>query len=156
MQIFELLEIAVSLSNRLDTHWTLFITVHLALIGGIIYVDRPLQKSEKIAAIMVYTGFAVINYLMMLNQTNLLNSIYADIIALKNDPCCVDSSTMKHLVRMHEFGSFKTALWSIGLIHLAMYVLVILSILNDKARSKSTALLRRESNENEAQEENHD
>lgn len=68
MEMYQLLDIAVSLSNRLDTHWTLFISVHLALIGGIIYVDRPLQKPEKIAALLVYTGFAVINSLMMINQ----------------------------------------------------------------------------------------
>lgn len=139
MNIYQLMDVAISLSNRLDTHWTLFITVHLALIGGIIYVDRPLQKSEKIAAILVYSGFAVINYLMMLNQTNFLNSIYVDIVAFKADPCCQDSATMKHLVRMTELGSFKTTIWSIATIHLAMYVLVVMSILNDKARIKPAA-----------------
>jgi hypothetical protein len=37
MTPYELLDLALSLSNRIDTHWTLFISVHLALIGGIIY-----------------------------------------------------------------------------------------------------------------------
>ena len=49
MTPYELLDLALSLSNRIDTHWTLFISVHLALIGGIIYVDRPLAKNEKFA-----------------------------------------------------------------------------------------------------------
>ncbi len=47
MTPYELLDLALSLSNRIDTHWALFISVHLALIGGIIYVDRPLSKREK-------------------------------------------------------------------------------------------------------------
>lgn len=137
MEIYQLLDIAVSLSNRLDTHWTLFITVHLALIGGIIYVDRPLQRSEKIAALLVYTGFAAINYLMMLNQSNFLSSVYSDIIALQNAPCCANSHVMKQILHMSELGSFKTALWSIGSIHLIMYILVAVSILNDKAVTKN-------------------
>ena len=76
MDWLQLMEIAVSLSNRLDTHWTLFITVHLALIGGIIYVDRPLKRPEKWAAILVYTGFAAINFLMMVNLINFQNSLH--------------------------------------------------------------------------------
>ena len=135
MDIYQLMEIAVSLSNRLDTHWTLFITVHLALIGGIIYVDRPLQKFEKIAAILVYSGFALINYLMMLNQINFLNSLYMDIVTFATDPCCKDSQSVAYISRMQDFGGFKSTNWVVAAIHIAMYVLVIVSILNDKARS---------------------
>ena len=65
MTPYELLDLALSLSNRIDTHWTLFISVHLALIGGIIYVDRPLFRNEKIAAIIIYTGFALFNFFYM-------------------------------------------------------------------------------------------
>jgi hypothetical protein len=134
MDVYQLLDIAVSLSNRLDTHWTLFITVHMALIGGIIYVDRPLQKSEKIGAIFVYSGFALVNFLMMLNQANFLSGTYIDILAMKDQPCCVDSATVAHVVRMAEYGDFKTTIGSIALIHIAMYIVVLTSIMRDKAR----------------------
>ena len=133
MQLYQLLDIAVSLSNRLDTHWTLFISVHLALIGGIIYVDRPLQKTEKIAALLVYTGFAAVNFIMMLNQSNFLNSVYADIMVMQNAPCCVNSEIMQHIAQMSENETFTRTIWSLVIIHLAMYLLVCASILRDKA-----------------------
>jgi len=136
MDAYQLLEIAVALSNRLDTHWTLFITVHLALIGGIIYVDRPLHKPEKIIAVLVYTGFAVINYLMMINQVQFLNSLYQDILAFQSHVCCKDSKTLEHIALMAGHSAFKNTIWSIAAIHLVMYVLVVISILNDKARTK--------------------
>ena len=66
MDPYQLLDLALSLSTRIDTHWALFISVHLALIGGIIYVDRPLTKKEKTGAIIIYSGFAVINYFCLL------------------------------------------------------------------------------------------
>lgn len=139
MDIYQLLDLTISLSNRIDTHWTLFITVHLALIGGIIYVDRPLKKSEKVVAIFVYTGFALINYSMMLNQMNFLNSLYADIVAMQNKPCCIELATMQHILSLQDSGGMKTATWSIACIHLMMFALVILSILNDKARVEKLA-----------------
>ncbi len=141
MDVYQLLEIAVALSNRLDTHWTLFITVHLALIGGIIYVDRPLHKPEKIIAVLVYTGFAVINYLMMLNQVHFMNSIYHDILAFQNLDCCKDSKTLEHIALISGHSAFKNTIWSIASIHIVMYILVVVSILNDKARSKPKAKL---------------
>ena len=136
MDIYQLMDIAVSLSNRLDTHWTLFITVHMALIGGIIYVDRPLVKFEKIGAILVYSGFALINFLMMLNQASFLTSIYTDILAMKDQPCCNNLAAMAHVVRMTQFGDFKTTTFSIALIHSVMYLVVLVSIMRDKAQVK--------------------
>ncbi|MBE1299509.1 MAG: hypothetical protein GJ680_06345 [Alteromonadaceae bacterium] len=137
MDWLQLMEIAVSLSNRLDTHWTLFITVHLALIGGIIYVDRPLKRPEKWAAILVYTGFAAINFLMMVNLINFQNSLYIDLIAMKNQPCCEGLASIAYIERLAEFGSFKTTRWSIAGVHLAMYILVTISIINDSVHRKS-------------------
>lgn len=139
MQLYQLLDIAVSLSNRLDTHWTLFISVHLALIGGIIYVDRPLQKTEKIAALLVYTGFAAVNFIMMLNQSNFLNSVYADIMVMQNAPCCVNSEIMQHIAQMSENETFTRTIWSLVIIHLAMYLLVCASISRDKALPNPSA-----------------
>ena len=82
MSPYELLDLALSLNNRIDNHWTLFITVHLALIGGLIYVDRPLLKNEKLAAVIIYTGFAVINFLMMLHQEQFLGSVYLQLFEI--------------------------------------------------------------------------
>ena len=56
MSPHELFDLSISIGNRLDIQWGLFITVHMAIFGGIIYVDRPLTRLEKVGALFIYTG----------------------------------------------------------------------------------------------------
>ncbi len=137
MSPYELLDLALSLSNRIDTHWTLFITVHLALIGGIIYVDRPLQKNEKFAAMVIYTGFAVANYMMMRNQALFLASIYAQIFEFKDQTCCANNHVIDYIVNLQNRDSTAKMLTGLTVTHAAMYVVVTLSVLHDKAKPNS-------------------
>lgn len=138
MSLYELLDLAFSISARLDTHWSLFITVHLALIGGIIYVDRPLTKNEKIGAILIYTGFAIVNYFVMNNQVSLMASLYAQIASLKNDVCCTDSQVLNHVISLAENQYSGKMRIFVLLTHVAMFLVVLLSILYDKSKQEST------------------
>jgi len=136
MTPYELLDLALSLSNRIDTHWTLFISVHLALIGGIIYVDRPLFRNEKVAAIIIYSGFAVVNFFMMKNQTLFLGSIYQQIFQMKEQVCCLDNSVIAYVVDLHEWDSSAKTLTSIMITHIVMFIILMLSIFYDRALPK--------------------
>jgi len=136
MTPYELLDLALSLSNRIDTHWTLFISVHLALIGGIIYVDRPLFRNEKVAAIIIYSGFAVVNFFMMKNQTLFLGSIYQQIFQMKDQACCLDNSVIAYVVDLHEWDSSAKTLTSIMITHIVMFIILMLSIFYDRALPK--------------------
>jgi len=136
MTPYELLDLALSLSNRIDTHWTLFISVHLALIGGIIYVDRPLFRNEKVAAIIIYSGFAVVNFFMMKNQTLFLGSIYQQIFQMKDQACCLDNSVIEYVVGLHEWSSSAKTLTSIMITHIVMFIILMLSIFYDRALPK--------------------
>ena len=128
MTLYQLLDLSLSLSNRIDTHWALFISVHLALVGGIIYVDRPLLAKEKIVAILVYSGFALLNYLLMRNQTYFLGSIYQQIASIKDQACCVDNLAVKHVLTWLQQNGIKQMLTSILYSHLVMYCLLVTSI----------------------------
>ncbi len=136
MTPYELLDLALSLSNRIDTHWTLFISIHLALIGGIIYVDRPLLRNEKIAGVVMYTAFAVLNYIMMKSQAQFLGSVYHQIFEIKDQYCCTNNRVIDHVVYMYELGSTSKAIISITIAHIAMYVLLTISIVYDRTLSK--------------------
>jgi len=137
MTPYELLDLALSLSNRIDTHWTLFISVHLALIGGIIYVDRPLFKKEKVAALLIYTGFAFINYMMMRNQALFLDSIYQQLFAMRNDACCINNKVINYIVGLNEYDNSNKLMSSILITHITMYIILTLSIFYDKALPES-------------------
>ena len=43
----EIAELAIDISNRVDMQWGLFVTVHMAVIGAIVYLDKPMLKIEK-------------------------------------------------------------------------------------------------------------
>jgi hypothetical protein len=136
MTPYELLDLALSLSNRIDTHWTLFISVHLALIGGIIYVDRPLFRNEKIAAMIIYSGFAIVNFYMMKNQTLFLGSIYQQIYQMREQACCLNNNVIEYVVSLHEWNSSIKTLKSIMVTHVVMYIILMLSIFYDRALPK--------------------
>lgn len=137
MTPYEVISSLTLFAYRIDIQWGLFITVHLAVFGGIIYVDRPLQKKEKVASLLVYSGFTAINYMGMSTQIGVLDSIYQELIKLSSDACCVTNNIIQKLAedgRQRSLGLIKTIL--IG-VHCLMFVLVALSIIFDQALSRN-------------------
>lgn len=86
----------------------------------------------------------------MVNLINFQNSLYIDLIAMKNQPCCEGLASIAYIERLAEFGSFKTTKWSIAGVHLAMYMLVTISIINDSVHCNTSKQLEAD-NSNEQQ-----
>lgn len=135
MSIYELIELTQSLNNRIDIQWGLFITVHMALFGGIIYIDRPLRIIEKIPALLIYSGFAFVNYRIMLTQFTSLENIYLDIANLAEAGCCENSNIVAQMLAHLNDGHFGASFTVLYWMHLVMFFLVVLSIIFDKALS---------------------
>lgn len=111
----------------------IFITVHLAIFGGIIYVDRPLRNAEKIASLIIYTAFAIFNYRIMKTQMVMMQKIYIEIDQIANQPCCTANEVLAFMSAELASGRFEWALWFLGATHVVMYTLVVLSIVFDRA-----------------------
>ena len=135
MTAYEMIDIIMSLNNRIDVQWGMFITVHLALFGGIIYVDRPLRVTEKSAALIIYAGFAVINYMVMNNQVIQVGHIYHDLVSLSDDLCCKSSELIQRMVLEVNNGRLQAIHSILWVVHGLMFVLVVLSIIFDQAIS---------------------
>ena len=137
MSPYELLDLVLSLSDRLDTHWTLFISVHMAIIGGIIYVDRPLSRKEKVGGSLVYTGYLAINYLVMEKQLGFLSSIYERLRAMKDDACCIDNPIIEYVLITSD-GKFSISnIYMVSIVHVLMFIIIILLIFYDEASQKN-------------------
>ncbi len=132
MTPYELFDLMISIANRADIQWGLFITVHMAIFGGIIYVDRPLTRSEKVGALIIYTGFAVMNYLVTRNLVEFYHSASQDIARYATDACCRDNLLVKQVVARLEGPGYRITRNVLLLSHLAMAVLVTLSVMFDK------------------------
>lgn len=134
MTFYELIDVAQSVAARIDVQWGFFLTMHMALLGGIIYVDRPLSTTEKSLAIFLYSVFAVMSFRMLRLQQSLLEKAYADIVALRNDACCTDSNLMDfYVAEVNAVFGERIFYVAIGL-HLLAFVVVVLSIITDRAR----------------------
>lgn len=132
MTAYELLMIAAGISNRIDVQWGLFISIHLALFGGIIYVDRPLRALEKIAAMFLYSCFTTLNYQMMTAQTLMLEQTYLEIAKFSLDNCCKNNYLIAHISKEIELQRFNISYFILRALHMIMFTLVLLSILFDR------------------------
>ena len=104
----------------------------MACFGAIIYVDRPLTRSEKVGALFIYTGFAELNYLVTTNLFEFFHSANQDIARYATDACCRDNLLVKQVVARVEGPGYSISQKVLLLSHLAMAVLVYLSVIFDK------------------------
>ena len=131
MTLFELIDLSQSIGFRIDAQWGFFLTVHMALFGGIIYVDRPLKKTEKVVAIMLYFGFALINYLMLAGQLELLQIISHQIYEQLQ---AAESPLREFYARRSNAAWFDKASAYSVLVHGLMLVIVALTVVFDGKR----------------------
>ncbi len=137
MTAYELIDVSLSIANRIDMQWALFVTVHLALFGGVIYVDRPLRLTEKLAALFIYVGFAGLNYLVMMQQLTLLEHVYVEVSKLQQDVCCIDNVIILKMTNELKEGRFSSSSLFLQATHILMFILVLLAIVYDSARRYS-------------------
>ena len=147
MTPYELFDIGLSVGNRVDVQWGLFITVHLALLGGVIYVDRPLRLPEKAGAMVIYTSFAFLNYRVLRVQMDLLQTTFRQIAALKGDECCLESLLVEYVAADVASGRFALAVETLIGGHILMAVVVTTAIIFDKAVGAKSHLTRASLNE---------
>lgn len=133
MSVYELFDIAQAIVTRIDFHWGLFITIHMALFGGVIYVNRPLRRIEKVAALFVYMGFAIVNLLMMQSQIEQAHVVYVEIAKFSDDICCSDNQLVLRVSEELAAGRFEWSMITARVAHAVMFVLVMLSIIFDRA-----------------------
>ena len=131
MDLFSLIELTQNIGFRIDAQWGFFLTVHMALFGGIIYVDRPLRKTEKIVAIALYSGFAVVNYMMLSNQLEMLQLLYYEI----NSNFQASESLLVAFFTDRSKGDwFSNANFFSKVLHIVMLIIVVLTVIYDRKR----------------------
>ena len=106
---YELMMAGMSAGSRIDVQWGLFLTINLALIGGLLKLGRPLGKLEKAIALVFYGIFAIQDYRIMRVQLNLMRNAYQDIAAFASDPCCSSSALISYVTHDVESGRFTWA-----------------------------------------------
>ena len=131
MSEFQILELLLSVSTKQDALWAIFFSVHMALFGGIIYVDRPLKGPEKLFAITAYLVFALMNFVALRAGQRIMTALRSDLATLYASPGNT-SETASLFQTSNRFVSYLEP-FTIG-IHGTAILLVVGAILFDRAR----------------------
>lgn len=131
MSEYQILELILSVSTKQDALWAIFFSVHMALFGGIIYVDRPLKGPEKIFAITAYLVFAVMNFVALRAGQRIISALRTDLVNLHAG----QQNPSETMALFESTGRFAGALEPVTVgIHILAVMLVIGAILFDQAR----------------------
>lgn len=131
MTEYQIVDLYLNLSTKQDALWALFFSVHMAIFGGIIYVDRPLKRTEKIFAVVAYLIFAMMNIVALRAGQRLMSALRAD---LKRNADSLEAPTETALL-FEASNRFILYQESITVsIHVVAALLVIGAIVYDRAR----------------------
>lgn len=133
MTQYQIVDLYLQLSTKQDALWAIFFSVHMAMFGGIIYVDRPLKPTEKIFAVIAYLIFAVLNFVAVRAGQRLMGALRTDLSEL-------ESMQEKPTHTASLFESAGIIISSQGMstlvIHLVAGMLVIGAIIFDRERTR--------------------
>ncbi|WP_417320189.1 hypothetical protein [Emcibacter sp.] len=130
MTAYELTELTINAMNRLDASWALFLSVHAALFGGIVYIDRPLKRTEKAVLIMAYGTVAFYNYYLIRISQKLLSGLYQDLAEIQE-------IQKLELHTLEFFNQFSQSAWGWAshaftiTVHMIALVVVVSAIILD-------------------------
>lgn len=127
MTLYESLMVVMEIGSKIDVQWGLFVTVHLAIFGALLYVDRPLHRTERAIAVVTYAGFAVINFTIMFDQMAMFQSALADVAKFADDPSYIGSELIRHVDAFVDDGTGHPILF-MTIAHAAMLILVTVSL----------------------------
>ncbi|MEW5007749.1 MAG: hypothetical protein AB1Y36_00555 [Cycloclasticus sp.] len=82
LSLFELISLSTQLHSQLYEHWAVFISLHLALLGGLFAFDLNIKTSFKISFLLFYGLFAGINLAVSINLLNQIAAIVSDLNTL--------------------------------------------------------------------------
>src|SRR5262245_23758636 len=117
MSLYEILDLVASNYQKIDTLWNFFITIHLAVIGGIVLLQQRIGLPERIIAIGGYLAFAFLNWqaiqdayayqLVLLNQADAIGGSSRVVAYLKGFDL---AERIKYIPYVHPVGAALTVL----------------------------------------------
>jgi hypothetical protein len=137
MTEYEIVQLYIDVATKQDAIWAIFFSVHLALFGGIIYVDRPLRRGEKCFAVLGYLIFAILNFSTVRGGQKILENLLSDAALIKASAAS-SGKTIGHLDYLLNSSDFLyREPVTIG-IHVIVAAFAIGAIIFDRPRRLQT------------------
>ena len=139
MSPYELLDVAFMVATRVDVQWSIYITVHLTIFGGLIYMDRPLRFTEKCTGLLTYFGFAILSFRILRTQLLILEQAYLEIAKYTQNVCCSENGIILQISTLVADGRFKSNFIFLNYSHIIMALLVVLAIFFAHAHNNNSS-----------------
>jgi hypothetical protein len=97
MSEFEILQIYNLFDDKADFYWNLFVSVNIALLGLLVYFDKPVKISFRIMFFIIYLSFSLVVYFSMIGNLNFITLLQQDVQLGINEGRFV-GKTIAHIV----------------------------------------------------------
>jgi hypothetical protein len=77
----ESLDVAISLGGVINTLWQFYLTVMVAVVAGLLFTDRRLNRYQKFMATIAFGLFAGFNWFILFNTYDLFNAALDEVRA---------------------------------------------------------------------------
>ena len=123
MTLVELIKLSTDIHTQIYEHWSIFISLHLALLGGLFAFDIAVKTSFKWGFLLFYGIFASINLLISINLLNQVDMIVLDMLAI--DAQVISNSHLGAYLLRDELRFAKPVLI---VTHIVMGLMVLVGI----------------------------
>lgn len=94
MSEYQIVDLFLNISTKQDALWAIFFSVHMAIFGGIIYVDRPLKRNEKVFAVAAYLVFAMMNFVSVSAGQRMMGALRSDLANIVADDTVMSETAL--------------------------------------------------------------
>lgn len=127
----EMLNAVMVAQSRLDTSWTLFLSINSTIIGGVVLIERKFHALEKCLAIVIYSLLVQLNFATTTSSIVVLKTVYSDISKYQYTPDEPGYNTVHYYSELMDQSLLWSTHWFVPCVYLTAYAIVILSITFD-------------------------
>src|SRR5215217_8950867 len=118
------IDVTIQLGNTVNTLWTIYLTVLVAIAGALLFTSVQLRTSQKVVATIAFSLFAYINWRSLLRTYSLLVSAIDEMKAQAPSADLKSEAFEKSINAM----SFSSGSWLPTLFHVVLGVGVLFLI----------------------------
>ncbi|MCF6292609.1 MAG: hypothetical protein L3J04_04355 [Robiginitomaculum sp.] len=83
MDLYHILDLISSQRELTASAWNMFISVHIAILGGLFIIGRRISVPERIVAVIVYVGFLYVNFRAQIDNYEYSASLIKEAVKLE-------------------------------------------------------------------------
>jgi hypothetical protein len=124
MTLYETLDAINALRSLIFNIWNMFVAVHIAIVGGLLFVNRPISLAERVVAFLAYLGFVFMNGRAQLANYGLLE-VLADQARALETQCITAACVHMAIPVLQSKNVFIGLIYGLGAVSTFLIVMLV-------------------------------